>query len=356
MELDKKSAAEQSEQRDRKIAKLESENLEIAKLKSRIQMLEDQIASFASLDPSSVSRPATAVSMDAELTRLRAEMQALGEENEMLHVRVDNLQKALEERSLLVEKLEQDLMSAHLVVSNPGISSFDLSRNLGDIFDRSSTLSSHSASNSISYFEGQSVLPAILQSENTSVVPPSAPSTTTTTAAAADTGVSSEMLRIVAAQRDRFRGQLSEMQEQNANMRAQTSRLESEVERLKNDNIKLYEKIRFLQQHSRSSSGSMMGNSSGSLVISRSTGAYSGGDIEDNYRRLYEESNNPFTLFHKKQQQQLYKDLNPIEKIILTTSRLFLSNKYTRFFLFLYLVCLHALVFFIMYAMAHRQK
>lgn len=56
-----------------------------------------------------------------------------------------------------------------------------------------------------------------------------------------------------------------------------------------------------------------------------------------------------------RQQQQLYKDLNPIEKIILTTSKLFLSNKYTRFFLFFYLVCLHALVFFIMYVMSHRQ-
>eukprot|EP01133_Synstelium_polycarpum_P018961 gene18961-22697_t len=50
--------------------------------------------------------------------------------------------------------------------------------------------------------------------------------------------------------------------------------------------------------------------------------------------------------------------MNTAERVILNSSRFFLSNKYSRLFLFIYSVFLHLLVFFTLYTLAttvHEQ-
>ncbi len=95
---------------------------------------------------------------------------------------------------------------------------------------------------------------------------------------------------------------------------------------------------------------------------------------EIKYKRMYEESVNPFVLFNRKvlylsylyspspllvfkfiilqEKQERYKELNAAEKVTLRTGRFFLANKYSRTFIFFYALALHLLVFTTLYKLA----
>merc|ERR1712212_753912 len=58
---------------------------------------------------------------------------------------------------------------------------------------------------------------------------------------------SSNMLPIVQAQRERYRQRNQELEEEKTNLQHQMALVQSEAKHLSADNVKLYEKIRFLQ-------------------------------------------------------------------------------------------------------------
>ena len=103
-----------------------------------------------------------------------------------------------------------------------------------------------------------------------------------TSAAAADT---SALLPIVHAQRDRFRQRNEELEDAQARHLQQISVLQTETEGLKADNVKLYEKIRFLQGFGGASRQSQ--SSSSSTVV----------EVESRYRNTYEQKLDPFSTF-----------------------------------------------------------
>lgn len=55
----------------------------------------------------------------------------------------------------------------------------------------------------------------------------------------------------------------------------------------------------------------------------------------------------------RRERAKRYKNLSAPEKITLSSSRLFLSNKYARTFVFFYSLALHLLVFSTLYHFAH---
>lgn len=57
------------------------------------------------------------------------------------------------------------------------------------------------------------------------------------------------MVDIISNQRDRFRDRNDQLEAENRNIRQQLSHVTAEVEGLKGDNVKLYEKIKFLQSY-----------------------------------------------------------------------------------------------------------
>jgi homeobox protein cut-like len=71
---------------------------------------------------------------------------------------------------------------------------------------------------------------------------------------------------------------------------------QSEGRRLQADNLKLYEKIKYLQ------SASAANSSTGMLPIGQNS--ISEEDTEGRYREMYEEKLNPFAAFHKREKQQ----------------------------------------------------
>lgn len=185
---------------------------------------------------------------------------------------------------------------------------------------------------------------------------------------------------------------VGELETEARKLRDQLADVQEEISSLRADNLKLYQKIRYL-----SSYNPRQGKTAG--------------DPEDpselKYRNLYEDSVNPFTLFNRKvratqamnsyircgrrrrrrhaaqhasalfrshsglpgilaarggggggggneqEKQERYKGLNTAEKVTLHTGRFFLANKYSRTFIFFYALALHLLVFLTLYKLAN---
>ncbi|XP_019168573.1 PREDICTED: protein CASP-like [Ipomoea nil] len=157
----------------------------------------------------------------------------------------------------------------------------------------------------------------------------------------------SSMLKVICNQRDRFRARLRETEEEIRQLKEKIGILTTELEKSKADNVKLYEKIRFIQDYNSE------------RVISRGSKKYAedlesgfSSDVESKYKKLYEDDINPFAAFSKKEREQRYKELGLREKITLSSGRFLLGNKYARSFAFFYTIGLHILVFTCLYRMS----
>ena len=100
----------------------------------------------------------------------------------------------------------------------------------------------------------------------------------------------------------------------------------------------------------------------GSLAKAQSSGGGGGGrrsnynDVESRYKNLYEEKLNPFNAFARQERSARYSQLNLADKVTLTSSKILLSTKHTRYFLFGYTLLLHLVVFGMMTHHTHTEK
>lgn len=157
----------------------------------------------------------------------------------------------------------------------------------------------------------------------------------------------SSMLKVICNQRDRFRARLRETEEEIRQLKEKIGVLTEELEKTKADNVKLYGKIRYVQDYSFEK------------LVSRGPKKYaedlesgSSSDVESKYKKIYEDDINPFAAFSKKERDQRYKDLGFRDKITLSSGRFLLGNKYARTFIFFYSIGLHLLVFTCLYRMS----
>ncbi|XP_060549154.1 protein CASP isoform X6 [Pantherophis guttatus] len=144
------------------------------------------------------------------------------------------------------------------------------------------------------------------------------------------------LLSIISSQRERFRARNHELEAENRLMQHTMQALQSELDNLRADNIKLYEKIKFLQSYPGRGSGS--------------------DDTELRYSSQYEERLDPFTSFSRKERQRKYQSLSPWDKATLSLGRLVLSNKMARTIAFFYTLFLHCLVFLVLYKTAWSES
>jgi homeobox protein cut-like len=70
------------------------------------------------------------------------------------------------------------------------------------------------------------------------------------------------------------------------------------------------------------------------------------------YSELYEESVNPFAVFHRKERTRQFNNLPTHEKVTLRGAQFFLESKASRTFLFVYSLGLHLLVMATLYKVA----
>merc|ERR1712050_56322 len=93
----------------------------------------------------------------------------------------------------------------------------------------------------------------------------------------------SSLLPIIQAQRERYKKRNEELEEQGAKQQQQMTLLQAEVKDLQADNVKLYEKIRYLQGYQSQTS------------LPRNDTVAS--PVESRYKNQYEQRLDPFTTF-----------------------------------------------------------
>ncbi|XP_054459532.1 cut-like homeobox 1b [Anoplopoma fimbria] len=149
-------------------------------------------------------------------------------------------------------------------------------------------------------------------------------------------GQMDSLLSIISSQRERFRSRNQELEAENRSMQQTMQALQNELDSLRADNIKLYEKIKFLQSYPGRAGGS--------------------DDTVMRYSSQYEERLDPFASFSKKERQRRYLSLSPWDKATLSLGRVILSNKMARTVAFFYTLFLHCLVFLVLYKTAWSES
>uniref|UniRef100_A0A1A8KEG8 Protein CASP n=1 Tax=Nothobranchius kuhntae TaxID=321403 RepID=A0A1A8KEG8_NOTKU len=149
-------------------------------------------------------------------------------------------------------------------------------------------------------------------------------------------GQMDSLLSIISSQRERFRSRNQELEAENRSMQQTMQALQSELDSLRADNIKLYEKIKFLQSYPGRAGGS--------------------DDTVMRYSSQYEERLDPFSSFSKRERQRRYLSLSPWDKATLSLGRVILSNKMARTIAFFYILFLHCLVFLVLYKTAWSES
>ncbi len=161
-----------------------------------------------------------------------------------------------------------------------------------------------------------------------------------------------DAFKLVCGQRERARRQVEDLEAELARLKDVSHGHQAEARRLQADNLKLYEKVKFLQ-----STAAAGAHSSGSALAAPTPVGHNSIEeqaTEGRYQKLYEEKVNPFAAFHRRERQQRYAELPAPEKLMLNFSQFFLANRHARLFLFGYMVCLHLLVSGAMYAATHH--
>ncbi|XP_076590413.1 cut-like homeobox 1b isoform X3 [Chaetodon auriga] len=149
-------------------------------------------------------------------------------------------------------------------------------------------------------------------------------------------GQMDSLLSIISSQRERFRSRNQELEAENRSMQQTMQALQNELDSLRADNIKLYEKIKFLQSYPGRAGGS--------------------DDTVMRYSSQYEERLDPFASFSRKERQRRYLSLSPWDKATLSLGRVILSNKMARTVAFFYTLFLHCLVFLVLYKTAWSES
>ena len=133
------------------------------------------------------------------------------------------------------------------------------------------------------------------------------------------------------------------------------------ADQLRKDNIKLYEKIRYLQTYQgypdrrNKSSNSRVRSSHPNQLSDGIDGVEKGYGLEGKYRDLYEETVNPFAQFNKHERDKRIDKISAMDKMILMGGKFFMRNRYSRGFLFFYMLFLHVMLFLTMYNFTHAH-
>jgi homeobox protein cut-like len=235
-------------------------------------------------------------SLQADNTSLRAENAQLKGLCESMESKVVSLEENKSESDALVQKLEMDLM----LVQSPA----SVTRSAAD------------------------GMPATKPVNMSSEFLSDAIKDTTGTASS-----DNSLLMIVTSQRERFRLRNNELESENYGQQQLIQQLQNEMDGMRADNVKLYEKIRFLQSYPNS----------------KTTAVPMEDQTSNRYSSQYEEHLDPFTSFNRKEKQRKYMNLSPPEKVTLGIGKMILSSKLARTIFFFYMLFMHILLYIVLY-------
>ncbi|KAG1771726.1 CASP C terminal-domain-containing protein [Suillus occidentalis] len=174
----------------------------------------------------------------------------------------------------------------------------------------------------------------------------SGPSTTRSTPIPFTSSADTSILPIVTSQRDRFRQRNAELEEELRKHYHTISELRTEVKSLQSDNLKLYEKVRYMQSYREQGSVSQLD------PLPPGNGGGGGRDELGKWRTRYEEAMNPFEAFRGREATRAYEALNPVERGVLVLTRGIIGNRRARTAFIFYAAALHLLVVVTVYECA----
>ncbi|KAG2232566.1 hypothetical protein INT48_000946 [Thamnidium elegans] len=161
----------------------------------------------------------------------------------------------------------------------------------------------------------------------------------------------------------RFSQRNAELEERIRALETTLQDTRTEVQNLNADNLKLFERLKFVHvwKEQQQQDGPSLVNRS--VAVSMDTAepstptrsfkkANKSDDPSDKYGKLYEESMNPFTQFHRKEENRRYNALNPAEKLTLNLTKVLFSHKWSRYLFILYSLLLHLLVVVTLYELS----
>eukprot|EP01122_Echinamoeba_exundans_P004821 TRINITY_DN15047_c0_g1_i1.p1 TRINITY_DN15047_c0_g1~~TRINITY_DN15047_c0_g1_i1.p1 ORF type:complete len:689 (+),score=154.33 TRINITY_DN15047_c0_g1_i1:91-2067(+) len=287
---------------------------EYNKLKSRLQILrvldidvDDTSPSSADITAESVLRD-RARKLESENVKLRSNIVDLEDRVNRMTSELSSLQAQDRKKDATIQRLEEDLQQQITAAKTSAAAAAAVAAD-------SAVADSATSSSSSSSLEG-----------------------------------ADSLLSIVTGQRDRFRSRVSTLEEENRSLMDQLKMAKVELRSVGDDNLKLYQRIKYLQSYGELSKGRV------DLETGVSSSSSSSEVVEDKYKQIYETSVDPFAAFSRSERSKRMQGLNPAERLILDTSSFFLANRTTRMILFGYMLVLHLLVFLTTWRLAHTTQ
>lgn len=149
----------------------------------------------------------------------------------------------------------------------------------------------------------------------------------------------SSVLTIVLAQRDRLKLRVGVLEEELMAEKTRQTALQTEMDKVREDNVKLYGKIRFLQS---------CGNKAAETSVSLPE--------ESSYSAQYENRLDPFQRFGQAETQRGYARLPLHDRASLSIGKAIMTSASARITFFFYLIILHLLVFLVLYRFAYAES
>ncbi|KAJ3049568.1 hypothetical protein HK097_009454 [Rhizophlyctis rosea] len=343
-------------------------NLNVAELETKLteyedyEKIKDELNVFKSIeldwvpDAKTNDHPLERLLLDknkrlqAEVTSLKVDYTTISDELSATRRERDDLQNRCTQQQDLIGKLEDDLSKVNNIretgkeaVQRPGLD--PLSALVAD-----AKLSPYDASTAA---RGTPVTPY--------------------TAGGSDAGAgegNASIVPILTSQRDRYRQKNLELEQQIRNHLATISELRNDIEKLKSDNVTLYEKLRYTQSFqdgtaaaARRNEGSWRGDRSRdsgdhhvNIPLTYDQKRFTQDEVTAKYQTAYEGRLDPFRQFHKQEEARRLRNMNPAERATLNLTRLLAGNKYTRWFFVVYSLMLHMLVFATLYKLSQWEE
>lgn len=313
-----------------------------------------------------------------DLTDIRVANSELIAENDELANKLESVQGETARLRTLTEKLENDLMSVDAQggggksVYGGGTSVWE-----GGAMGQSTAGDEDAVSDMMSMVGGGATTPVkprglagldLGKTSRTSSTPP--PQGTSATppplgegrqqqqqVAPPPNAAESSLLPIVTSQRDRFRQRNAELEQELRKQSDGVADLRAEVKTLQADNLKLYEKVRYMQSYASNQSdggnasrsgaasysmGDTSKNSLGSATNNQSgSGGGGGGRFNSRwskdddpelgrYRDKYDAYLNPFEAFKGREAQRAVQALNPLDRGVFALTRAVVGNRRAR--------------------------
>eukprot|EP00484_Ammonia_sp_Unknown_P020914 CAMPEP_0197029194 /NCGR_PEP_ID=MMETSP1384-20130603/8688_1 /TAXON_ID=29189 /ORGANISM="Ammonia sp." /LENGTH=770 /DNA_ID=CAMNT_0042458315 /DNA_START=24 /DNA_END=2336 /DNA_ORIENTATION=- len=158
--------------------------------------------------------------------------------------------------------------------------------------------------------------------------------------------------QIVCEQRDRFRAKSEKLEQLKIKIESKLERVLSENAQLKQENVELYAKIKYLEnynnvKHSHQQIQRQQVTQRGGRMT-KTTASSEHDEIEMKYENLYEESMNPFAQFRRREKEKRIDSLEWTEWIAFMVGSTVLSKRLFRLVTVFYAIALHLLIFFTM--------